>query len=95
MIHPRAKALRLTELACCRAGLAGLCLWLAGCTPPPQLDAALSRQALGADYPVLLPTADFAATPEATTSLTAQGAALEARAAALRARADTLRAQPL
>ena len=67
---------------------------LIGCAPLPDLGAAISPSARGADYPVVAPLDNL---PQPQSDETSQDAAtiLAARAASLRARAAVLRRTPI
>ena len=67
---------------------------VSGCAEFPDLDAAVSSDALLAPYPAILPIGDLLVPVAAPAPLTAV-ATLQARAAALRTRAAALRATSL
>lgn len=64
---------------------------LAGCAPPPEVEAALGPEPAGTAYPALVPLSDVLALDLGDAEANAEAdAELAARAAALRARAAAL-----
>ncbi len=69
-----------------------LVLSLAGCAPPPEIEAALGPEPEGTGYPELLPLSEILAeAPAETDDPEAADAAMAARVAALKARAAALK----